>query len=54
MNKDKLTTAAGTIAALPQILGVVLPLFGLAIPVEVLNSITAIGLFVLGFFTNKA
>lgn len=53
MDNDKLTTLAGVFAGLPQILGIVGPMVGLVIPVPVLNGITAIALFVLGFFTNK-
>ncbi len=50
MDKDKMTTLAGVIAALPQIL----PMLGIVlIPVPILNAITGLALAVLGYYTNK-
>lgn len=53
MNNDKKTTVTAAIAAGSQIVGIIAPMFGLIIPSEVFQGISAIALFVLGFFTNK-
>lgn len=51
MNNDLKTTLSGLLAALPQ----VLPMLGLAlVPVPVLNGISALGLALLGWYTNKS
>lgn len=50
MNNDLKTTLSGLLAALPQLI----PMLGISlIPVPVLNGITALGLALLGWFTNK-
>jgi hypothetical protein len=50
MNNDLKTTLSGILAALPQIL----PMLGVVfIPGPVLNGITALGLALLGWYTNK-
>ncbi|HHT9146007.1 MAG TPA: hypothetical protein ACFYD4_10080 [Candidatus Wunengus sp. YC61] len=53
MNNDKKTTVAAAIAAGSQIVGLIAPMFGVFVPNEVFQGISAIALFVLGFFTNK-
>ena len=50
MNNDLKTTLSGLLAAVPQLL----PMLGLVmIPIPVLNGISALGLALLGWFTNK-
>ena len=50
MNNDLKTTLSGLLAALPQ----VLPLIGVAfLPIPVLNGVSALGLALLGWYTNK-
>jgi hypothetical protein len=50
MNNDLKTTLSGLLAALPQFL----PMIGVAlIPIPVLNGVSALGLALLGWYTNK-
>lgn len=53
MNNDSKTTAAGAVAAGTMMIGAVAPMFGLAIPPEVIQGISAIAMFLWALFTNK-
>lgn len=53
MNNDKKATWAGIIAGVGQLLPLILGGIGISVPMDVTNGITAIALFVLGFFTNR-
>ena len=48
--KNWKTTVSGILSALPQLL----PLLGFPIPAEVANSISALGLFLIGLFAKDS
>lgn len=55
MTKSWKTTASGALAALPQVAILILPALGIAVPpMEVLNGITAVGLFLIGLFSKDS
>ena len=55
MMKNWRTTASGVLAALPQMLGILLPVIGVAVPpVGVLNGVSALGLFLIGLFAKDS
>ena len=47
--KDLKTTIGGLVAAIPQLLAIILPIFGITISAEVIAGVTGIGLAVLGW-----
>ena len=53
MNNDKRTTIAAAIAAGSQIVGLITPMLGIIVPNEVFQGVSAIALFIWGFFRDE-
>jgi len=49
MKKDVKTTIGGLVAAIPQLAAIVLPIFGITLPIEIISGVTAVGLAILGW-----
>jgi hypothetical protein len=50
--KNWKTTASGALAALPQLIGLILPIFGVNVPPEILTATSTLGLFLIGLFAK--